>query len=261
MDNSTWLKNSELYETGKYLNYDILPIIDINNLTINIKTFQKLIEILNFWNLYKPYSIEIYIFLIHLFYNKYYEVYDYLHMKKVCNSTEQYFLDLFSDKFRNDMVGEFIYECNSFEIIQYVNDNNILNRNDMLIQLCRYNSFDYIKILLSLSSKVNQSDDIREVLLNSAEYGHLDTIIYLVDNGADISIHEYYPFRIAANKGHLDIIKYFVSKCKDENEVLTMINSRYNEALKIASRRGYSDIVNYLSSLTLSSSSLIKNDT
>lgn len=58
---SEFVKNSEVYESGKY--EDNSPDIDINNLTVDINTFIKLLEIIEYWKPYKPYPNQISIFL------------------------------------------------------------------------------------------------------------------------------------------------------------------------------------------------------
>ena len=60
MEKNPWVTNSELYKSGKYKDYkpETLRKIDLNNLKL-----EKLIKFLNFWELYEPYPIQIYIFI------------------------------------------------------------------------------------------------------------------------------------------------------------------------------------------------------
>jgi hypothetical protein len=84
--------------------------------------------------------------------------------------------------------------------------------------------------------------NIDDVLIISAEYGHLETVKYLVSIGADYTADNNYAIRWASRHGHLETVKYLVS--------IGANHTADNKcAIRYARMNGHSEIVKYLSSL------------
>jgi len=69
--------------------------------------------------------------------------------------------------------------------------------------------------------------------------GHLHTVKYLVENGADINVENTTSLQYASEQGHLDIVKYLIEKEAD-------IHAAGNLSLLLAADQGHLDIMKYL---------------
>lgn len=76
----------------------------------------------------------------------------------------------------------------------------------------------------------------------AAEEGHLEIVKYLVSKGCDIFSDNFYALQSAAYEGHLDVVKYLVSIGGD----VTVANSY---PIRWASGNGHLEVVKYLLSV------------
>jgi hypothetical protein len=95
--------------------------------------------------------------------------------------------------------------------------------------------------LVSKGANVRSGDDWE--LRRAADWGHLDTVKYLVEKcGADVHACDDLALRWAARSGHINVVKYLVSKGADVHAD----DDEDDEALLHAARNGHLDVVQYL---------------
>jgi len=138
-----------------------------------------------------------------------------------------------------------------------------------------------IKIPGLESALINKTDDKPDALIWATTYGHLDIVQYLLKNSSinfknqmalsiavrmnnldivqyflnikydqvDIHMHTDTLLRYAVEKGHLDIVKFLVSKGANIYAQDNRALHRASEPLRIAAEKGYLEIVQYLVSV------------
>ena len=94
-----------------------------------------------------------------------------------------------------------------------------------------------LPILVYAINKGNLTARRNYYLSVAAENGHLNIVKYLVEQGIDFQEEDALVY--AVRNGHLDIVKYLVEKGSD-------IHINNEEPLREASKRGYLNIVKYL---------------
>lgn len=65
--------------------------------------------------------------------------------------------------------------------------------------------------------------DINTLLCNSAVEGNLEKVIELIDQGANIHHDNDYPIHVSTEKGHIEILKYFLPLIGDNEKCITDI--------------------------------------
>ena len=106
---------------------------------------------------------------------------------------------------------------------------------ELLFQAARAGDESLVKY--ALDNKF--SEDINGALKIAANGGHLDVVKYLVERGANIHLQSEFPLTLALINGHAEVVKYLVSKGAD-------VHIHDNYLLKLARERGQKDIMNYL---------------
>ena len=106
---------------------------------------------------------------------------------------------------------------------------------DLLFEAARAGDESLVKY--ALDNKF--SEDINGALKIAANGGHLDVVKYLVERGANIHLQSEFPLTLALINGHAEVVKYLVSKGAD-------VHIHDNYLLKLARERGQKDIMNYL---------------
>ena len=94
-----------------------------------------------------------------------------------------------------------------------------------------------IKYLVENGADIHTCDDIALCLY--AKNGHLEVVKYLVENGANIHAHEEAALRWSADKGHLEVVKYLVKHGAD-------VHADDDFALCFAAAQGHLEVVKYL---------------
>lgn len=123
------------------------------------------------------------------------------------NKTEEYFGNLMSHSTKS-AIGHFV---NNIEIANYVLENNIMDKHNLLIGVSGNGHLEVVKYLLSLNASINSL-----ALRRAAEYGYLDVVKYLLDHGADIKVcNDYILKRIAVNR-HQEVLDY-ITKLQEKN--------------------------------------------
>ena len=85
-----------------------------------------------------------------------------------------------------------------------------LNLDDQLIQASKDGDLSQVKSLIIEGAIVHAWDD--EALRYAAERGHLEIVKYLVEEcGANVHAKDDYALHLAADRGHLGIVKYLKS--------------------------------------------------
>jgi ankyrin repeat protein len=74
---------------------------------------------------------------------------------------------------------------------------------------------------------------MNEGLTQACVFGNLETIQYLIENGADVHVHENTPLMIAIDQGHLNVVQYLLNRGADANAqggetILTSITALNN---------------------------------
>ena len=142
------------------------------------------------------------------------------------------FLDYGTDVYEVEPVGE-IYE-NPGEPKKY--KAHALN----MKYIGKIEDVNTIKYLIENGADIYTYDNY--ALLWFAEYGHLEVVKYLIEQGADIHTYNDAALRLSANNGHLEVVKYLVEKGAD-------IHALDDIDLCCADNKEYLDIVKYLKSL------------
>ena len=84
---------------------------------------------------------------------------------------------------------------------------------------------------------------VDDALIYATEYGHLNVVMYLIENGlADIHANNEGVLEMAAYKGHLHVVKYLISKGANPH-------IEDNKIIRIAHNYGHDDVYEYLNSL------------
>lgn len=115
---------------------------------------------------------------------------------------------------------------------EYVKDATVID--DFISQNDAENAyFIIVKLLISKGADINSMIDItnKNMALHIATYdGQLKTIEFLIDCGANINSMGGVALKIAANCGHLEVVKLFIKKGMDilsiSNYILYEINER-----------------------------------
>jgi ankyrin repeat protein len=96
------------------------------------------------------------------------------------------------------------------------------------------NTWEYL-----FTQERNIIDWINWGLMWSAEYGHINIVKYLVENGADIHARDDLALRISAENGHKKIVEYLTENGAD-------IHARDDQALRLAAQNGHKEVAEYL---------------
>ena len=217
INENSWVKESELYESGEYKKWkpETVRKIDLNNLNI-----KKLIKFLNFWKLYEPYPNEIYLYVDSLSKED---------KKEIKNKHLKELIEL--------GINNFSIKNNNLVLLQYLIENNSITNDNSLRSAARNGHLDVIKYLVDHGANVNAEDD--EALILASKYGHLDVVEYLVDHGANIHAQDDQALIYATRNCHVDIVKYLVDHGAN-------VNAEDNTALSYASENGEIKVVKYL---------------
>ena len=110
---------------------------------------------------------------------------------------------------------------------------DIKDPNTGLVEAASLGTLALVRYFLKLGADLHAMDE--EALYLAADNGHLDVVKYLVELGADNE----YALKLVARDGHLDIVKYLVEQGAD-------IHARDEDALRSAAMNGHLDVVKYL---------------
>ena len=256
IEKNPWVTNSELYKSGKYTDYkmETIPKIDLgfveegNNLEL-----KKMIEFLDFWKLYEPYPIKIYIFIAAL--------------------SKESFLDsaAIENNHLKDLIelgmGEFSIKTENLELLIYSLKYNFITNDEALILASEYIKINVIKYLVKNGATTNSHfknnealklayengcleiatilvknsffTSNHEALIQASQYGNIEAVKYLVENGADVHADDDKALIFASKNGNIEVVKYLVEYGSD-------IHANNDEALEQASYFGHLDVVQYL---------------
>ncbi len=113
-----------------------------------------------------------------------------------------------------------------------------------------YDQIDVLKFLIfDLKANINTLFFIDTVLDNAVRFSNLETVKFLVDNGANINgvKNEYMtPVQSAAMDNKSEMLSYLVKKGADVNLVGSNDGNKSSRALTLAIQKGYFDIVKML---------------
>lgn len=132
--------------------------------------------------------------------------------------------------------------CNydQLSIVEYLVENNNNNiktiNNDVIITASFYGRTNIVEYFIK---KNIDNKSIFEALTNACDNGHLETMIVLINNGADIKANDSFIIKQAISKGHLNIVKYLV-----ENYV--SIDFKDDTYIINSAQKGYCKMVEYL---------------
>lgn len=186
INNNSWIYQSELYDTQKYIwftkqKYNILPTIDINNLSADLKTLKQVIKFIKIWGLYK-YPIQICIFLIHCC------VLDNLIIE---NENIKIPINIQKNT-KINIIYNIIKEYNNIEIFNYVIENNLLTKDHLFIEILENKDIKLLQKLINndisncvfkFAIKHNINYDTIKLLLQNYAYKIDDIMLsYAIDN-------------------------------------------------------------------------------
>lgn len=212
--------------------------LDIDNLTVNMGTFENVLLYLE--KSEKLLSIQICIFLIHLFKDYKKQVQDYLKWKynpKKNNLIEKLYRISGYDK--EKMIAVIIYNFNNIELLIYVLDNNIADVNNLFVAMCEFDIPDLIIYLLSpIGGTPNNNFKYSNGLTTASRNGNLEIVKILLKN--NINIDFIGPsLESAVYLGHLEIVKFFVKNGANINKISIWY---IDNAIEF----GYFDIIKFL---------------
>jgi ankyrin repeat protein len=116
---------------------------------------------------------------------------------------------------------------------------NIHSHNDAALYCAaEYGHLNVVQYLIEQGSKgFDKLDDY--ILPRSAEKGHFEIVKFLVEQGADIHSNNDYALRWAASNGHFEIVKFLVESGAD-------IHAENDFAIRWAELSGHNEILKYL---------------
>ena len=130
------------------------------------------------------------------------------------------------------------------------------NWSDIYIQMVQFvRSISQNKDIRRNKDEIISFRNKEEALVRASQYGHLDIVKYLVEEGAYIHAWEDYSLIMAGENGHLEVVKYLVEKGANIGyDLSTGYDSStgddssigYDSSLILASKNGHLDIVKYL---------------
>jgi ankyrin repeat protein len=104
-----------------------------------------------------------------------------------------------------------------------------------LVWACENGHLDTVKYLVEKGANIMDQDN--EAMILACKEGHLKVVKYLVSQGAFIEANS---LIVASSRGNLEIVKYLVSQDVD-------ITAQNNKAIILADKHCHYDIVEYLS--------------
>lgn len=112
---------------------------------------------------------------------------------------------------------------------------------EALVMACQHGVLAKVKELVSAGVSVNIGDGSFHYspLDKASEFGHLEIVKYLVDNGANVTACDNWAVRYACKKGHIDVVKYLISKGADPLDY-------DNHSIRMACEHGHLELVKYL---------------
>lgn len=94
---------------------------------------------------------------------------------------------------------------------------NLLNKSEPeYLELIKSNAYDKLQL--------------NEILFLSSKYGYVESIKYLIEQGADIHAESDKALRVASSEKHIDVVNYLISQeadasvCKDETKHTSVVD-------------------------------------
>ena len=127
------------------------------------------------------------------------------------------------------------------EFYKYV---TVTEPNYLLWKGVEENVLSYVVIGLKLGADIQSRKEIEHgtylfPLSVSSEYGYLEIVKYLVEQGAMIRYEHDYAFKASSRNGHLEVVKYLLEQGAN-------VRSDYNLSFLSASGNGHLEVVKYL---------------
>lgn len=108
-----------------------------------------------------------------------------------------------------------------FKVIDYI-DITVFG-NKLLIHASKVGFIDFVKCLVSKGADISSRDGFPPTALRlAAENGHLKVVKYFVKKGINIHIRNNFVFKRAALYGRLEIIKYLVERPDCKKTILSL---------------------------------------
>lgn len=134
-------------------------------------------------------------------------------------------------------------ERSNFQMLEYLFtlhfDIHAWNDRPLLIAV-ENGDLEMVQFLVDHGANIHVDDE--EPLHIAIKHGYLHIVKYLVENGSNVHIFNDYFMVSAIGNGHLDIVKFLI----EQGLRIYNLGGMNDEALNIASRRGYTTIVKYL---------------
>ena len=138
------------------------------------------------------------------------------------------------------------------EMAQFLLENgfdlNVKNANGRITPLLRaaeYGKTEIVKVFFEKNKSSMSSEDIQEVVRKALEGNKKETVKYLLEDSGSMLTDDFLAREVlvwAADRGHLDILKYLAKKGLDFKKYLNEVNN----AIREAAFRGYLDVIQYL---------------
>jgi hypothetical protein len=162
------------------------------------------------------------------------------YMQQVCN--ESFWRNKFIREFGTDL-GKYADKSykNLYKKLKSLNYEKLLKFSvkrgylSLIRRLIKINNINIRSNNYNINIRLNNYN----MLTNASDNGHLDTVKYLVENGANIHAGHDEALRNAAYNGHLDVIKYLIENGAN-------IHANDDAAVCDAAENGYLDVIKYL---------------
>lgn len=234
----SYIKHSKVYkelvkQNIKCIYKNNTPLFKfVNKLTFD--DFKEFLKTVYFWKINKEsYPIEVFIYI-----NDNLEMTkDYL--KKYKNELTELLLQF---NLNNDFLENVISKTNepkgNLVLLNYIIDNGLKEINKLFMDLCSFGNLHVIEYLFK-TQKIDIHFENDLALHIAAENGHLDVVKLLLDKGANIHADRDYALSISAENGHLDVVELLLGKGAD-------MHAANDYALCCAAENGYLNIVKLL---------------
>jgi ankyrin repeat protein len=130
-----------------------------------------------------------------------------------------YLMKFLSNIFPLEIVDQILLHLSTKDILTLGKENVskyvwLMKKDEILIQSCKYGDLAETKYLIANGANIHINNNA--ALNLAAENGHLEIIKLLIENGAKIP-HKNRAFSLSVDNGHFDVVKFIFSKLKNKD--------------------------------------------
>jgi ankyrin repeat protein len=111
----------------------------------------------------------------------------------------------------------------SYDIVKLLIDHNLHHINDVFYAACESGNLELVNFLKKyITTTINP-----ECLIIACQYGYIDIVKFLYENGVPVDALQYRAFILAVKNNHIDIITFLFNITK-YNDIYTLLESIYS---------------------------------